>query len=51
MLTYQATRNGKPFANVTETFKQVGDQYVIESGSREADFATLWEIYQQEKRR
>ena len=30
-LTYQATRNGKPFANVTETFKQIGDQYVIES--------------------
>ena len=26
-------------------------QYVIESGSREADFGTLWEIYQQEKRR
>ena len=31
MLTYQATRNGKPFANVTETYKQVGDQYVVES--------------------
>jgi len=30
-LTYQATRNGKPFANVTEAFKQTGDQYAIES--------------------
>lgn len=30
-LHYQATRNGKPFANITETYQQNGDQYVLES--------------------
>jgi Protein of unknown function (DUF3108) len=42
MLTYQATRNGKPFANVTETFKQVGDQYVIESVTEGIGLAALF---------
>jgi len=30
-LTYQAIRNDKPFAIVTETYRQSGDQYKIES--------------------
>ncbi|NBQ85553.1 MAG: hypothetical protein EBU03_05480, partial [Methylophilaceae bacterium] len=29
-LHYQATRNGKPFANITETYQQNGDQYVLD---------------------
>lgn len=41
-LTYQATRNGKPFANVTETFKQTGDQYVIESVTEGVGLAALF---------
>ncbi len=41
-LTYQATRNGKPFANVTETFKQRGDQYVIESVTEGVGLAALF---------
>jgi len=41
-LTYQATRNGKPFANVTETFKQIGDQYVIESVTEGLGLAALF---------
>ncbi len=41
-LTYQATRNGKPFANVTETFKQTGDQYVIESVTAGVGLAALF---------
>jgi len=41
-LTYQATRNGKPFANVTETFKQTGDQYVIENVTEGVGLAALF---------
>ena len=41
-LTYQATRNGKPFANVTETFKQTGDQYLIESVTEGVGLAALF---------
>ncbi len=41
-LTYQATRNGKLFANVTETFKQTGDQYVIESVTEGVGLAALF---------
>ena len=41
-LTYQATRNGKPFANVTETFKQTGEQYVIESVTEGLGLAALY---------
>lgn len=41
-LTYQATRNGKPFANVTETFKQTGNQYVIESVTEGVGLAALF---------
>lgn len=41
-LTYQATRNGKPFANVTETFKQTGDQYEIESMTEGVGLAALF---------
>lgn len=41
-LTYQATRNGKPFANVTETYKQVGDQYVVESVTEGVGLAALF---------
>lgn len=41
-LTYQATRNGKPFANVTETFKQTGDQYEIESVTEGVGLAALF---------
>ena len=42
VLTYQATRNGKPFAKVTETFKQSGDQYVIESVTEGVGLAALF---------
>ena len=42
VLTYQATRNGKPFANVTETFKQTGDQYAIESVTEGVGLAALF---------
>jgi hypothetical protein len=41
-LIYQATRNGKPFANVTETFKQTGDRYVIESVTEGVGLAALF---------
>ncbi len=41
-LTYQATRNGKPFANVTETFKQTGDQYLIQSVTEGVGLAALF---------
>lgn len=41
-LTYQATRNGKLFASVTETFKQIGDQYVIESVTEGVGLAALF---------
>lgn len=41
-LSYQATLNGKPFANVTETFKQTGDQYVIESVTEGVGLAALY---------
>jgi len=41
-LIYQATRNGKPFAKVTETFKQTGDQYVIESVTEGVGLAALF---------
>lgn len=41
-LTYQVTRNGKPFANVIETFKQTGDQYVIESVTEGVGLAALF---------
>ncbi|MCB5190233.1 DUF3108 domain-containing protein [Methylobacillus arboreus] len=30
-LTYEATRNGQPFAKVTETYRQEGNRYRIES--------------------
>ncbi len=42
VLTYQATRNGKPFANVTETFKQTGNQYAIESVTEGVGLAALF---------
>ena len=42
VLTYQVTRNGKPFANATETFKQTGDQYVIESVTEGVGLAALF---------
>ena len=41
-LTYQATRNGKPFANVTETYKQIGEQYVVESVTEGVGLAALF---------
>ena len=41
-LTYQATLNGKPFANVFETFKQKGDQYVIESVTEGVGLAAIF---------
>ncbi|HEY8355776.1 MAG TPA: DUF3108 domain-containing protein [Methylophilaceae bacterium] len=33
-VTYEATRNGQPFATVTETFRQQGNKYRIESETR-----------------
>lgn len=33
-VTYEATRNGQPFANITETYTQQGGKYRIESETR-----------------
>lgn len=41
ILTYQASRNGKPFANVVERFEQANGQYKIESVTEGLGLAAL----------
>lgn len=41
-LTYQAARNGKPFANVVENYQQIGDQYKLESVTEGVGLAALF---------
>ena len=41
ILTYQASRNGKPFANVVERFEQANGQYKIESVTEGVGLAAL----------
>lgn len=41
-LNYQASRNGKPFANVVETFRQTGEQYQLESITEGVGLAALF---------
>ena len=40
-LNYQATRNGKPFANIVETYQQAGEAYKIESVGEGVGLAAL----------
>ena len=41
-LTYQATRNGQPFANVVENYQQTGEQYKLESVTQGVGLAALF---------
>ena len=41
-LTYQAARNGKPFANVVENYQQMGEQYKLESVTEGVGLAALF---------
>ena len=41
-LSYQATRNGKPFANVVENYQQIGDTYKLESVTEGVGLAALF---------
>lgn len=41
-LTYQAARNGKPFANVVENYQQTGEQYKLESITEGVGLAALF---------
>ena len=41
-LSYQATRNGKPFANVVENYQQIGETYKIESVTDGVGLAALF---------
>ena len=41
-LSYQATRNGKPFANVVENYQQTAEQYKLESVTEGVGLAALF---------